>query len=178
MVYDQRLHRLSLMFLYLKIECYLPDTYQKLSRYTNCLPGDEFPAGYPFGGVVMNLNVATKIHRDPEDLDICLIIVISDCIGGELVLLEPGIVLAQRNSDASAFPSGGISHYNMDYIGYRASMVFHSDHASEHWTGPPENGQWSETEMSLGRKCRHVACGGDYMQDRNGWGSNFFFNRS
>jgi hypothetical protein len=101
----------------------LPDSYKKLAVYVDCLPGDEFSAGYPFGGVVLNLNVATKIHRDPEDLDLCLIIIISQCIGGELVLYEPGIVLAQHNGDMSSFPSGDFSHYNINYVGLQSSIL-------------------------------------------------------
>ena len=125
-------------------------------------------AGYPFGGIVLNLNVATKIHRDPQDLDLCLIIPISDCAGGELVLWELGLVLAQRNGDLSSFPSGDISHYNLDYIGYRASVVFHSDHASVSWTGPEGD---HPSEMSTGRPSRH-------LHDRNGWARNIYLRRS
>jgi hypothetical protein len=106
------------------LEHHLPDSYKKLAEYANCLPGDEFVAGYPFGGIILNLNIATKIHRDSEDLDLCLIIVISKCVGGDLVLLEPGLVLGQRNGDAMVFPSGDISHYNLNFVVFRASIVF------------------------------------------------------
>jgi hypothetical protein len=156
----------------------LPDSYKKLAAYGNCLPGDEFLAGYPFGGIVLNLNVATNIHRDAEDLDLCLIIVVSHCIAGDLVLREPGIVLAQRNGDLSSFPSGDFSHYNMNYIGLRASIVFHSDHASQSWTGPPLSRDGCASELSTGRMCRHAGCGGDYVQDRNGWAKNIYLRRS
>jgi len=146
----------------------LPDSYEKLTHYANCLPGDEFLAGYPFGGIVLNLNIATKIHRDPEDLDLCLIIVISECIGGELVMVEPGLVLGQRNGDMMAFPSGDISHFNMDFLGYRSSLVFHSDAASESWAGPPSNGKDSIPEMSTRRST------GKSGRVRNGWSNNIY----
>jgi hypothetical protein len=146
----------------------LPETYQKLTGYANCLPGDEFVAGYPFGGIVLNLNIATKIHRDPEDLDMCLIIVISKCTGGELVMFEPGLVLGQRNGDMTAFPSGDISHFNMDFLGFRSSLVFHSDAASESWTGPPPNGEDQIPEMSTRRTT------GKYDRVRNGWSKNIY----
>jgi hypothetical protein len=150
----------------------LPDSYRKLEGYATCLPGDEFLAGYPFGGIVLNLNIATKIHRDREDLDLCLIIVISKCTGGDLVMLEPGLVLGQRNGDMIMFPSGDISHFNLDFLGYRSSFVFHSDAASESWTGPPpSNGENLVPEMSTRRKEK-------YLQDRNGWGKNKFIRRS
>lgn len=146
----------------------MPESFQKLSRYTSCLPGDEFVAGYPFGGIVLNLNIATKIHRDPEDLDLCLITVISQCTGGELVMYEPGLVLGQRNGDMAVFPSGDISHFNMNFKGFRSSLVFHSDAASESWTGPPLDGMDEKPEMSTRRsrgKCDRV---------RNGWSKNIY----
>jgi hypothetical protein len=146
----------------------LPDLYKKLAEYGNCLPGDEFLAGYPFGGIVLNLNIATKIHRDTMDLDVCLIIVISKCTGGDLVLLEPGLVLEQRNGDAMVFPSGDISHYNMNFVGFRSSIVFHSDCASESWTG--SSSYISEMSTTTSR--------GKYLSDRNGWGKNIYFCRS
>ena len=146
----------------------MPDSYKKLAKYGNCLPGDEFLAGYPFGGIVLNLNIATRIHRDTEDLDLCLIIVISKCIGGDLVLLEPGLVLGQRNGDAMVFPSGDISHYNMNFAGFRASIVFHSDRASESWTGTPSYISEMSTTRSRDKS----------ISDRNGWGKNIYFRSS
>jgi hypothetical protein len=146
----------------------LPETYQKLTGYANCLPGDEFVAGYPFCGLVLNLNISTKIHRDPEDLDICLIIVISECTGGELVMYEPGLVVGQRNGDMIAFPSGDISHFNMDFSGFRSSIVFHSDAASESWTGPHTNGEDQIPEMSTRRTT------GKHDRVRNGWSENSY----
>jgi hypothetical protein len=117
------------------LEYHLPDSYKKLAEYGNCLFGDEFLASYLLGGIVLNLNIATKIYRDTEDLDLCLIIVISECFNGDLVLLERCLILRQRNGDAMVFPSGDISHYNMNFIGFCSSIVFHSDRASEGWTG-------------------------------------------
>ena len=64
--------------------------------YSNCLLNDEFLAEYSFNGIVLNLNVATNIHYEAEDLNLCLIIVGSHCIAGDLVLRELEIVLAQR----------------------------------------------------------------------------------
>jgi len=85
-------------------------------------------------GYVLNINVATKIHRDANDKDICLVIVISsDCEGGELCLMEPGLVLALRNGDAVVFPSCKISHFNQHYKGRRASLVLQSDRWLNGW---------------------------------------------
>lgn len=147
----------------------MPDSYNKLAKYGDCLPGDEFLAGYPFGGIVLNLNIATNIHRDAKDLDLCLIIVISRCASGDLVLLKPSLVLGQRNGDMMAFPSGDISHYlNMNFLGFHSSIVFHSDHASENWTGPSSHEGAHRPEMSTTRSR------GKYLSDRNGWGKNIY----
>jgi predicted 2-oxoglutarate/Fe(II)-dependent dioxygenase YbiX len=63
----------------------------------------------------------------------CAILVIGDHEGGELVLEEPGIVIDAKEGDLIIFPSGRISHFNMHYKGFRASMVLHTDKALEAW---------------------------------------------
>ncbi|KAF8871014.1 hypothetical protein CPB84DRAFT_1830233 [Gymnopilus junonius] len=60
---------------------------------------------YPFTGFILNVNVSTHMHRDTGDKDICLVLVISDCIGGELVLVEPSVILRMRSGDVVVFPS-------------------------------------------------------------------------
>lgn len=100
---------------------------------------------YPFGGFVININVTTRIHRDHSDHDIFLVMSISDCLGGELCLFEPGIVLDLCTGDAVIFASASISHFNLHYKGIRASVVLHSDKR-----------------------------GMDWVTDRNGWAHNIF----
>lgn len=119
-------------------------------QYVEILPCHQNSPAYPFGGFVVNFNVSTLIHRDWKDLNLCMVIVISeDCVGGELALLEPGLVLDLQNGDMVLFPSGKISHFNMHYIGKRASLVFHSDSSSQSW-----------------------------IKDRNGWADNIYFRSS
>jgi predicted 2-oxoglutarate/Fe(II)-dependent dioxygenase YbiX len=111
------------------------------------LPCHEISPAYPFGGFVMNFNVSTLIHRDWKDLNLCMVIVISENYqGGELALLEPGVLLELRNGDMVIFPSSKISHFNMHYSGERASLVFHTDSAAKSW-----------------------------IKDRNGWAKNIHF---
>jgi hypothetical protein len=102
---------------------------------------------HPFGGFVLNINVVTGAHRDFKDLKICLVLVIGDHIGGELCLVEPGLVLQLRNGDMAIFPSGRITHFNLHYTGTRASVVLHSDYAGKKW-GESRNGWTHNNFMS------------------------------
>jgi hypothetical protein len=129
------------------VELLLPKDSQELAQYVEILPCHQISPAYPFGGFVLNLNVSTLIHRDWKDLNLCMVIVISeDCVGGELALLEPGLVLDLQNGDMVLFPSGKISHFNTHYKGMRASLVFHSDSSAQSW-----------------------------IKDRNGWNGNIYF---
>jgi len=49
---------------YFKLQQLLPDNYKILSEYVDILPCKEPSPVYPFAGFVVNLNVATRIHRD------------------------------------------------------------------------------------------------------------------
>ena len=93
----------------------------------------------------MNLNVATRIHRDYRDENICIVISISEGSGGELCLMELGLVLDLQCGDVVIFKSSKLSHFNLHYTGKRASLVFHSDKTSESW-----------------------------VKDRNGWKNNIY----
>jgi hypothetical protein len=123
----------------------LPDNYQILSQFVDILPCEEPSPVYPFTGFVINLNVTTRIHRDYKDNDICIVICISDCEGGELCLQELGLVINQCCGDAIIFKSSKLSHFNLHYRGRRASLVFHSDNMTTGW-----------------------------VKDRNGWKHNIF----
>ncbi|KAF8952215.1 hypothetical protein BDZ97DRAFT_1931131 [Flammula alnicola] len=117
-----------------ELKSLLPDTYATLAKFSDTLPGNDHSPAYPFGGFVLNLNVATRVHRDHEDMDFCSIVVISDCVGGGLALCELGIWLDLDNGDCVMFRSSEITHFNMHFEGYRASFVFHSDRAADAWT--------------------------------------------
>lgn len=129
-----------------KVQTHFPHTYSELERYSQILPGNEHSPVHPFAGYVVNINVATRIHRDLQDQDICVVLVGSnDCEGGQLVLEEPGLVLDMQSGDIVIFPSHQISHFNMHFKGKRASIVLHSDQKGKEW-----------------------------VHDRNGWQHNTF----
>lgn len=94
----------------------------------------------------MNLNSFTLVHRDVGDESICVVVVASNCKGGALILVEPGLVLPLKHGDTVIFPSAKISHLNAHFVGIRASLVFHSDSSCKSW-----------------------------IVDRNGWQNNFYF---
>ncbi len=79
------------------------------------------------------------------DNDICVVISISDGVGGKLCLLELGLMVDLRCGDAIIFKYSEITHFNMHYKGRQASLVFHSDKIAERW-----------------------------VQDRNDWKHNIF----
>ncbi|KIM35959.1 hypothetical protein M413DRAFT_32093 [Hebeloma cylindrosporum] len=133
--YEQLQISLERLFQWLRatLEQLLPQEYEILSQYCDILPGDGIAPAYPFGGWVINLNVSTLIHRDYQDLRLCLIVVASDCEGGELCLEKPGVALKLENGDAVIFASSKLSHFNSHFKGKRASLVFHSDVSAKAW---------------------------------------------
>jgi len=127
------LFSLIYFLLYFQLKELLPADYEIIRQWVDRLPANKYSPVYPFGGYVININCATQAHRDYGDLQLCFIIVISDCEGGELVLVEPGLVLHLRNGDAVIFSSSKTTHLNAHYKGFRSSFVFHSDRHSETW---------------------------------------------
>ena len=97
------------------------------------LPSNSFAPADPWSGIVVNANCATRAHRDVGDDDYCMVVVVSDCEGGDLVFHELGLVFSARNGDASIFRSSKLTHYNLDFKGTRGSLVFHSDKAGKRW---------------------------------------------
>ena len=83
----------------------LPKHTKILQQWVDILPSNEFSLVFPFSGLVINVNVAMCAHHDCGDLSLCSVLEISDCEGGELCMMEPGLVLRLRSGDAVAFPS-------------------------------------------------------------------------
>ena len=100
--------------------------------------------------------MSTRVHRDRNDKDVCLIIVVSQCISEALILSELGLVLYLDNGDGVLFQSSRITHCNTHFQGLRASFVFHTDRALDAWT--------------VGRKGMEVP--------NNGWANNKYFCKS
>lgn len=113
------------------------------------LPARETSAAYPFCGFVLNVNGMTKVHRDPQDFrHFCVVVVVGDHEGGELCLLEPGLVLELKNGDMAIFQSGRVSHFNLHYSGVRASLVLNTDAALYEYASNDMNGWRSNKYMS------------------------------
>jgi len=53
--------------------------------------------------------------------------------GEECVLEEVGLVLDLPSRSGVIFPSYGVTHYNLHFTGWRASIVFHSDKEGCSW---------------------------------------------
>ena len=119
--------------LFLQMARVLPEHTKILQQWVDTLPSNEFSPIFPFSGLVVNVNVATRAHRDSGDLSLCLVLEISDCEGGELCMMEPRLVLRLRSGDAVAFPSHKVTHFNLNFKGKRVSLVFHSDNAGLAW---------------------------------------------
>ncbi|KAL0566654.1 hypothetical protein V5O48_015353 [Marasmius crinis-equi] len=112
---------------------YFPEEAKTLEMFVDLLPGDAISPVHPFGGLVINFNVASSYHRDPMDEKICFVLCISDCVGGELVLVEPGVVIKLRCGDSVVFRSTQISHLNLHYVGLRSSFVMSTDRHGQEW---------------------------------------------
>ncbi|KAI0062592.1 hypothetical protein BV25DRAFT_1803811 [Artomyces pyxidatus] len=113
---------------------YLPEEYTILEAEIEVLPGNSRSPVHPFGGFVVNLNVTTRAHRDGKDLSVCFVMPLGKFQGGELVLVEPGLVLRLRSGDFVVFPSKKVTHFNMHYKGKRASLVLQTDNELTVWT--------------------------------------------
>lgn len=114
--------------------------------FADVLPGREISPVHPFAGVVINLNIVTFGHRDEKDLRCCLVIPIGDFEGGELVLVELGLVFELKNGDMILFPSCSITHLNLHYRGHQGSLVLHSDKAGLAY------GQWDRNGWKKKKK--------------------------
>ena len=119
----------------LQVKKYLPEEYERLEAYAEILPSSNRSPAHPWCGWVVNLNVMTRLHRDNRDTGYCLDGVISDpkFVGGELGLVQPGIVLPLLNGDFTIFPSMHIDHFNLHYQGQRCSFVFQTDKEFASW---------------------------------------------
>lgn len=118
-----------------------------MTVYATVLPGNNISDVDPWLSWVVNLNVLTRLHRDTKDIGWCLDLVITDkdFRGGELGMVELGLVLPLQNGDFCIFRSMDITHFNLEFVGERCSFVFAT--------------------------CKEFA---SWEKDRHGWESNKF----
>ncbi|KAH9912434.1 uncharacterized protein B0H18DRAFT_853002, partial [Fomitopsis serialis] len=98
-----------------KFQSVLPMEYERLEATAAILPGNNVSAVSPFAALVVNLNVVTRAHRDRQDDGVCLVLPIGEFEGGELCLVEAGLVIPLRNGDFAVFPSCKLTHFNLHY---------------------------------------------------------------
>lgn len=121
--------------------------YERLEATAAILPGNNVSAVSPFAALVVNLNVVTRAHRDRQDDGVCLVLPIGEFEGGELCLVEAGLVIPLRNGDFAVFPSCKLTHFNLHYTGSRASIVLHTDKEMSKWTAEDRNGWASNSHF-------------------------------
>ena len=110
----------------------LPEHTKILQQWVDILPSNEFSPVLPFSGLVWG------------DLSLCLVLEISDCEGGELCMMKPGLVLHFRSGDAVTFLSHKVTHFNLNFKGKKASLVFYSDKAGLAWC--KDGNGWKENK--------------------------------
>lgn len=128
------------------METYLQDEFEMLMEVAHVLPGNCSTPVTPFISLVININVRTKAHRDSSDRHLCLVIPVGNFEGGALCLLENGLVLELRSGDVALFRSSEVTHFNLDYRGTRASLVFQTDKEFAAWVRD-HNGWVDNTTM-------------------------------
>lgn len=79
--------------------------YEGLIAAPQILPGNTATHVPLFTGIffVFNVNVLNYEHHNQGDLDICAMISIGDFEGGELVIVEPGLVVCAHQGDLILF---------------------------------------------------------------------------
>lgn len=120
--------------------------FEEVIANIDIIPLHDQTLASPFPCLVLNFNVITLLHKDPGDKRGCIVVVLGPHTGGELCLEEPKLVLQLRHGDWVVFPSQDITHFNLHYVGMRASLVLHSDKSDQ-----------------------------SYQEDGNGWDGNQYY---
>jgi hypothetical protein len=119
----------------------VPAEFEKLELIIDLLPLAAPSGVQPFTGIVFNIQLASEPHNDQLDFgNLCVVLVISDCSGGELILHEAGLILELRSGDFILFRSASQTHFNLPYKGFRAFTVFHTDAHMTMWAHEVEQG--------------------------------------
>ncbi|KAJ7589261.1 hypothetical protein C8J56DRAFT_1048901 [Mycena floridula] len=105
----------------------------RLEITAQSLPLNDTPAAYPYTGYIININVTTRGHKDPNDKLLCIVIGFGDFEGGEIIFDELGLVIKFQPLDIVVFPSKDITHFNLRFSGMRGSLVMSTDKALDAW---------------------------------------------
>jgi hypothetical protein len=115
------------------VQTHLPDQFSEIKTFLHVLPLNHNCTTYPFSSWCINIQVATEGHLDNEDKIICVTIPFGDFKHGQLVFYEAGIVVDLVMGDIIIFPSGRLTHFNLDYEGTRCSLVLFTDKQGDEW---------------------------------------------
>lgn len=113
-----------------------PEEYEEMEAFIDVCPGYINSPAYPFGSLVLNINVRTRAHRDIMDKSFCVTIVIGEFSGeeeGDIVFEELGIQVRMRCGWFNVFESTRLTHFNMPYQGIRLSLVLSTDRHTRQW---------------------------------------------
>jgi hypothetical protein len=131
------------------MERFYPEKHKKLSSgFSDKLPYTTRNPFHPHSGVSINCNARTTGHFDPNDaLDSCTTGSFGEFTGGELVYWQLGLIVKPRKLEALDFFSRLLFHFNLDYFGFRGSIVFHTEKEGQRkWCSNDNNG-WSHVIM-------------------------------
>lgn len=105
----------------------------KLDIIAQSLPLNDGSAAYPYAGYIVNVNVKTDGHLDPNDKDICAVIGFGDYIDGDIVLHQLGTSVKLHPLDVFIFDPRRITHLNLRFTGKWGSLVMATDRGLEDW---------------------------------------------
>lgn len=93
----------------------------------SALPNHDMSPADPFASFALNFNAMTSLHTDPGDSTWCLNVPLGPFTGGDFAMLEQGLVFPLTAADLFLFRSREDTHFNLPYVGRRASLVCHTD---------------------------------------------------
>ena len=112
---------------------HFPNFELEVAKTRDSLPGCETPLNSPFLGFVVNVNARCNPHRDVSDSKLfsCVVLPFGPYSGGQIVFVELGLVVEVPSGCFISFLSMNITHYNMEVVGGRYSLVCHTDKTIE-----------------------------------------------
>ncbi|KAG8707909.1 hypothetical protein FRC08_000220 [Ceratobasidium sp. 394] len=118
-----------------KLHQYIPNLMAIHQSFSNSLGPTYTLGSSPFCMTVLNIQAASRGHRDKSDQydTVCLVYSLGVFTGGDLCVYEPGAVIPLLPGTFAAIRSKRNVHFNLDYVGNRFSFVFTSDGALERW---------------------------------------------
>ncbi len=119
--------------------------FTKVQATVDIYPNNVYSPCYPFSGFVININARTQTHRDAKDQEGCLLLCIGHYEGGGLILVEGKLVVETDQGVLIVFPFGHFTHLNEHYVGFRSSIVIHSDNSG--WSYQTDGNAWDHNKF-------------------------------